>query len=116
MLRAISEIASAIIVWSMLENPVAAASSRPFWRAVTMSVSRSIETHISTGTMTALPRDFAEVREALLKVEGRCHALQRQTELDHREGDVGLDTDHDRAGTTKLRGGRDRPEGACRER
>src|SRR5260221_6992382 len=94
MLRAISEIASAVIVWSVLENPAAAAISRPLWRAVMMSVSRSIDTHTSADTVTALLRKGGDVPEALFKVERRSHPLQRQTELDHRERDVGLDPDY----------------------
>src|SRR5260221_14489874 len=81
MLRAISEIASAVIVWSVLENPAAAAISRPLWRAVMMSVSRSIGTHTSADTVTALLRDAGDVREALFKIECRSHAVQGQSEL-----------------------------------
>jgi hypothetical protein len=76
MLRAISEIASAIIVWSVLENPVIAASSRPRWRAVTMSPSRSIGTLISSDTVTTPLRDSADLHEPFLQVEGRCDALE----------------------------------------
>src|ERR1700740_1167115 len=96
MLRAISEIASAIIVWSVLENPVAAASSRPFWRAATMSPSCSIGTVTSGCTWAPRSREGADVGEPFLEVERRRHALQREAELHHREGDLGLDADDDR--------------------
>src|SRR4051812_37220734 len=116
MFRAISEIASAIIVWSVLENPIAAASAPPRWRAVTMSASRSIATHTSSATMTRLARRTVEVREALLEIQRGRDAVERQPELDHRARDVGLDPDAHRAGAAQLGGVRDRAQRAGRER
>src|SRR5258708_7254105 len=94
MLRASSEIASAISVWSVLENPHAAASSRPFCRAVTMSLSRSIGMFDSAGTAN-LRRAF-QMREPLFQVQRRFDPVERKTELHHRERNVRLDADDDR--------------------
>src|SRR5919201_4449382 len=111
MLRAISEIASAMIVWSVVENPMALASSRPFCRAVTMSVSRSMGTCTSPDTMTAPFGKASDVIETLFEIERRDHALETEPELHHREGDLGLDADHNRVGAAQLRGIYDCPKG-----
>src|SRR5919197_3763898 len=103
MLRAISEIASAMIVWSVVENPMALASSRPFCRAVTMSVSRSMRTWTSPDTMTAPVGKTAHAIEAFFEVERRGHPLEVEPELHHRERDFGLDADHDGVGAAQLR-------------
>src|SRR3954452_24198764 len=98
MLRATSEIAVASSVWSVLESSRSAASSRARWRAVTTSASDSIAIRLSAsaGTVTGL-LPVLEQREALLEVECREHVLEAHAELDHREGDLGLDPhDHRR--------------------
>src|SRR6266581_4613321 len=87
MLRAISEMAAAMTVWSPLENPASAASSRPFCRA-----------------LPALP---IQKGEPLLEVECGRDALERQAELHHREGDLGLDADDHRFGPAQPRHVRD---------
>src|SRR5438552_1977837 len=53
MLRASSEIAAAITVWSPLEKPASAATLRPCWRAVTTSTSDAIGTRSSSSTVDA---------------------------------------------------------------
>src|SRR5438552_2040797 len=53
MLRASSEIAAAMTVWSPLEKPAFAATLRPCWRAVTTSTSDAIGTSSSSGTIDA---------------------------------------------------------------
>src|SRR5437879_3903615 len=105
MFRAISEMAAAITVWSPLENPASAASSRPFCRALTTSTSDVIGTSSSSATgypslhaveaLAALP---IQKREPLLEVERGRDALERQAELHHRERDLGLDADDHRFG------------------
>src|SRR5690242_17501009 len=103
MLRATSEMAVATSVWSVIPRPRAAASSRPFCRAVTMSASPSIGTRSSPG-IDGPPVRRLEQGEPLLEVEGGRHAVEREPELDHREGDLGLDPDHHRARAAELRG------------
>src|SRR5688500_11431437 len=88
MLRATSEIAVAISVWSVLEKPRLSARRRPAWRATTRSVSPS--TRIRSGTC-ALVEPRVEERQSLLEVQGGVDVLQAQSELHHRERDVGLD-------------------------
>src|SRR2546422_4793644 len=124
MLRASSEIAVAMRVRWLFEKPICWASARPRWRAVTMSTSESIGTRVSSfkePTLTrgagpprlrihASPRSSAgsaqirsdlllrppiQERQALFQVERRGHSLERQAELDHREGDLALDPDDD---------------------
>src|SRR3954462_6624252 len=104
MLRAISEIAVAMSVCSVLEKPHAAESSRPLCLASTTSVSRPMGTHTSTGTMAAPSEPRREERQTFFQIECRCDAVERQSELDHRERDFGLDADHDRVGAAKPRG------------
>src|SRR5579859_3370844 len=113
MLRAISEIARATIVWSVLEKPIAAASSRPFCRAVTMSVSRSMVTTRGSIDTAIAPLDgAAHVREALFEIQGRRHAVEREPELHHGQGDLRLDTDHDGLRAAEFGRVRDRAERA----
>src|SRR2546428_13057068 len=102
MLRASSEIAAAMTVWSPLEKPAFAATLRPCWRAVTTSTSDAIGTSSSSGTIDAplaalgaLPRAPAEAGHASLALRRGRDALERAAELDHREGDLGLDPDDD---------------------
>src|SRR2546421_8059311 len=95
MLRAISEMAAAITVWSPLENPASAARSRPRWRAVTTSTSAVIgmgnssppgDTSPAAGD-TELGLDV-EGRQAPLHIERGRHALERQPPLHHRARDL----------------------------
>src|SRR5436309_2792528 len=116
MLRAISEIASAISVWSVLVNPTLAASSRAFWRAVTISVSCAIAICASSTTVTAQPRDAPQMSHAFLEVERRGDAVERQAQLYHRERDIGLDPDDHGVRAAKPGGVRDRAQRAGRER
>src|SRR5438132_3888521 len=105
MFRASSEIAVATTARSVTYSPHCAASSRPFWRAVTMSTSEPTATRTSTGIAAAFtPGRFsrpAEVRESLLEVERGRHAFEREPELDHRECDLRLDADDDRLRTAQ---------------
>src|SRR5438309_1762935 len=78
MLRAISEMAAAMTVWSPLENPASAASSRPFCRALTTSTSDVIGTSSSSATGYPAPHALEallalpiQIGEPLLEVE-RC--------------------------------------------
>src|SRR5690348_10054901 len=95
MLRAISEIAVASSVRSVLEKPSAAPILRASWRAVTTSASVRIATRISSATdVRLLVVELAlEERQALLEVERRVHVLEVHPELDHRERDLRLDAD-----------------------
>src|SRR3981081_871644 len=98
MLRATSEMAVAMKVRSVLENPSFSASSRPFWRASTISVSAAMGIRASPSTAVAAPRPrpLVQVGEALLAVQGGVDVLQAHTELDHGEGNLGLDPHDDR--------------------
>src|SRR2546425_15388 len=89
MFRASSEIAVATTARSVEGNPHWDASSRPFWRAETMSTSRSIDTRTSSAMSAnlmpgALPLPV-KVGETFLEVERRRDPLQREPQLDHRE-------------------------------
>src|SRR5262244_1665190 len=90
MLRAISEIAVASSVWSVLGMSRPTASARARWRAVTTSASDSIgiRSAASGAKVTRL-----EQREAFFEVERRQHVLEAHPELDHREGHLRLDPD-----------------------
>src|SRR5689334_6163981 len=117
MLRAISEMAVAMIVRSLPEKPTAIASSRPFWRAVTTSPSRSTAIRVSSsGTVATWREERGEQVEPLLEVQRRCHVLERQAQLDHRESDAGLDADDDRLGAAQSRGLGDAAQRARGER
>src|SRR6266540_2389637 len=97
MLRATSEMAVAMSVWSVPEKPQLAASSRPFWRASTMSCSCSMATRTSASSSAprAAPRwEQAEHLHAFLEIERGGGAVEGEAELDHGDGDVGLDA-HD---------------------
>src|SRR5712692_7074619 len=107
MFRASSEMAVATSVASVDENPKREAIARPCWRGVTMSLSALIGTTVSSarsrgpspiaangslcsGSLSSLS---VQVREALLQVERRRHPFERQTQLDHRKGDLRLNPD-----------------------
>src|SRR5437773_11939611 len=121
MLRAISEIAAAITVWSPLENPASAARSRPRCRAVTTSVSAAIGISSSSATVDASALD-AELRllvqeqQAFLEIQRGGHALEREAELDHGERDLGLNPDDLRLRAAQPRHVRDVPQRAHRKR
>src|SRR5881396_2614713 len=108
MLRAISEIAVASRVWSVLGMSRPAASARARWRAVTTSASDSIaiRSACSGGTVARLLAGL-EQREPLLEVERRLHVLEAHPELDHGEGHLGLDPDDHRLGPAQARHHRD---------
>src|SRR5256712_12492214 len=102
MLRASSEIAAAMTVWSPLEKPAFAATLRPCWRAVTTSTSDPIPTRSSSGTAAAPPAAAAGPLAALhplptlaiqegqpfFQIERSRHALERQADPHHRQGDL----------------------------
>src|SRR3954471_8031414 len=96
MLRASSEIAVASSVWSVLVSSSCAASARARWRATTTSASDSIAIRCSdsTGTVAGLLLGLQQ-RETLLEVERGRDVLEAHAELNHREGDLGLDADDD---------------------
>src|SRR2546427_710992 len=101
MLRASSEIAAAMTVWSPLEKPASAATLRPCWRAVTTSTSDAIGTRSSSTTVDvaraalaalgALASDPIQEGQPLLEIERGRDTLERQAELDHCKGHLGLD-------------------------
>src|SRR4051812_19350 len=102
MLRAISEIAVAISVRSVLENPSRAASALPWARAVRTSRSEPMSTRSSFSTVAQLPLlEALKQRQSFLEVERGGDALQVQPQLDHREGDLGLDADDHRLGAAQ---------------
>src|SRR5881394_984739 len=110
MLRAISEMAAAMTVCSPLENPATAARARPCWRASTTSTSAAIGRRSSSPTAARLlwfgfEHAFfgATIQEGqpLFQVQHGRDAFERQTELHHRERDVGLDADDDGLGAAQ---------------
>src|SRR3989475_6341709 len=130
MLRASSEIAAAMTVWSPLEKPAFAATLRPCWRAVTTSTSDAIGTSSSSGTVAvpraavdgplaaldALASHVIEEGQPFLQIERSRDALERQAELHHRKGDLGLDPDDDGLGAAQPRHVRDVAQRAHGER
>src|SRR5262245_49427321 len=103
MLRAISEMAAETTVASPGEKPISIARWRPCWRASTMSRSVRIATRLSASIAAApalLPA--RQVSESLFQVERRGDTVQRETELDHREGDLRLYPDDDGLRTAEL--------------
>src|SRR5438477_12266804 len=99
MLRATSEMAVAMNVRSVREKPIRSASSRPFCRATTMSLSVVIGMTRSSATAVAAPHPgpLVQEREALFEVQGGVHVLQAHPELDHGESHLALDPHDDRA-------------------
>src|SRR5690348_2538534 len=114
MLRAISEMAVAITIRSTPAKPSCSASSRPCWRAATMS--RSCSTRITASPSRTNARTDAKVREPLLQVESRRRVAEREAELDHRESHVGLDADDDRLCPLQLEDVDGLPQHSRRER
>src|SRR5712691_1464524 len=109
-LRAISEMAAAMTVCSPLENPATAASARPCCLASTTSTSATIDRRSSSptaarlfvsGLYEALFSAAIQEGEAFFEVQDRGDAFQRQAELHHGEGDVGLNAHDDRLGAAQ---------------
>src|ERR687893_1267252 len=90
MLRATSEMAVAISVASVEEQPIWAASSRPDCRATTMSPSVEMTILMRPSDTQSPAQSDVEEGEALLEVQGGVHVLEPEPELHHREGDLGL--------------------------
>src|SRR5512133_2483156 len=95
MLRAISEIAVAIIVTSVSEKPSWRASSCPAWRAITMSSELLTSTTNSAPTVAPIRRLAGfqvpiQKRKSLLQIQRGVHVVEHQPQLDHREGHLGL--------------------------
>src|SRR5262245_18623932 len=99
MLRAISEIAVASSVWSVLGISSSTASARACWRAVTTSASEAmaIRSAWSGATVTWLLAALKQ-GQPLLEVERGLHVLEAHPELDHGERHLGLDPDDHRLG------------------
>src|ERR671915_514697 len=100
MFLAISEIAVAISVASVRENPSSAASARPRARAVTRSPSEPIATRTPSSAIL-FPLSDPEQSERFVEVERGLERLQVEVELHHGDRDVGLDADDDRGGAAK---------------
>src|SRR5919202_2950077 len=112
MLRAISEIAVAMSVASVLEKPSFVARARPSARAGTMSESEVMGTRISSPILGVPPHLSVEPRERLVEIERRVERLEVQLELHHRDRDVGLDPDDHGLRAAEPGGDRDRAERA----
>src|SRR5881409_3969848 len=100
MFLANSEMAVATTARSVEGKPQCDASSRPFWRAETMSASESMGTRtssaMSANLMVVALHLAVKVREAIFQVQRGRHALQREPEgvataLDLEEGLAYLD-------------------------
>src|SRR5689334_23295919 len=102
MLRAISEIAVAILVRSEPPKPSSVANERPVCRANTMSAAELIETCVSRSICVTCSifkyslLQSVQMRQALFHIRRGLHALQIQTQLHHHTGNIGVDTDYDR--------------------
>src|SRR5438445_7420286 len=114
--RATSEMAVAMTVWSPRVKPWAAANSRPFARAWTMSTSEAIGRRSSSATSAALPCSGVEKRQALLEIEGGHDPFERQPQLDHGERHFRLDAHDHGLRPPEPRHVGDVPERAHRER
>src|SRR5258706_11492569 len=91
MLRAISEIAAAITVWSPALKPTSSASWRPRCRALTTSTSDAMVMASSSDMIAARLDLTVEEHESFLKVQRGRHTFQREAELNLEEGLVFLD-------------------------
>src|SRR6185295_12251202 len=94
MLRATSEIAVAMIVRLLLENPACAARARPCCRAETISVDDCIRTRISRSMRVLEP--LVQERQTFFEVERSGHVLQSEPELHHRQRHLRLNADDHR--------------------
>src|SRR5437762_2049174 len=114
MLRVTSEMAVAMKVRSVRVKPIRSASSRPFCRATTMSLSVVIGMTSSSATAVAAPHPGPLVQEgeALLKIQCGVDVLQAHPELDHGEGHLRLDPHDDRDRAPEVRHVGDRPQRA----
>src|SRR6476620_2316520 len=117
MLRAISEIAVASRVWSVLGISRSTASARARWRAITTSASDSIAIRSAwSGANVAGLLAGLEQREPLLEVERGLHILEAHPELHHGERHLGLDPHDHRLGAAQPGHHRDPPQRARDER
>src|SRR5712691_5182798 len=121
MFRASSEMAVATTARLVEAKPHCDANSRPFWRAETMSTSRSTGTLTSSAMSASLMMLGAlplavKVREAFFQIERGRHALQREPLLDHREGHLRLDPHDDGLRSAQPDHVRDVTQGPGRER
>src|SRR5215217_4320457 len=103
MLRLISEIAVAMRVASVRENPRRVASARASARAATRSASALISTTTSSSICRLCPEPV-EDGEGLVEIEGRSERCKVEVEMGHRDRNIGLDPDNDRLGAAKAGG------------
>src|ERR1700736_877374 len=105
MLRAISEMAVAIMVRSLPTKPMLEARSRPFWRAAMISPSwAKCSSVASCPTLRALAHAGGQEFQALFEIERGGYVLERQAELNHRNGYVRKDPDDNHFGAPQFRG------------
>src|SRR2546427_9087513 len=122
MFRASSEIAVATTARSVEGKPHWDANPRPFWRAETMSASESIATRTSSAMSAnlisgTLPLPLSiKVGKTLFEIQRRRDPLEREPQLDHREGDLRLDPDDVGLRSTQPDHVRDVTQGPGRER
>src|SRR5437870_5611657 len=93
-------------------NPTCTASSHAFWRAATISPSRSIATWVSSAATWAVPvhRRRQELHP-FLEIEGGQDAVQGQTELHHGNCDIRLNAHNDGLGSAQPGGLGNGPHG-----
>ena len=122
MLRAISEIAVAIIVTSVSEKPSCRASSMPGLAGRDDVVGVVDRDHDSQSATVAPDRRFADPqlpvqqREALFEVQRGVHVVERQAQLDHGERHLGLQADDHGVRAAQPGHVRDRAQRPCSER
>src|SRR5579872_5194014 len=93
MLRATSEMAVAMRVVSVCENPISVARSRPNCLAATMSASDAIGMRTSC---ISVPEDRIEKCEPFFEVDRGVDLFEAHPQLHHRERHLGLNADNDR--------------------
>src|SRR5712692_8682585 len=93
MFLAISEMAVATMVRSLPENPASAANSRPRWRARRMSCSEPIWSRLSS-SIAHPPSAPVQDGQPLIEVQAGGDPVEPQSQLDHGESDLWLET-HD---------------------
>src|SRR5258706_12612640 len=105
MLRATSEIAAAISVTSEPLNPSVIASSRPLWRAVTMSIvewTSTLTLPLMFDASCIDPRYVIQKVQAFLEVQGGAHSFQGKSQLHHGKRHFGLDAYDHGIGATQI--------------
>src|SRR5688572_10289023 len=93
MLRATSEMAVAINVASVRENPSRSASARACARAGTMSASLPMSTVTSSLMLASSPVPVVQQSDRSVQIASGAKGGEVKIELHHGDGDIGLNAD-----------------------